>query len=359
MNVLFVSIGDKSYYSAGIKPFVDLSYGLRKVGVNSENIIITTNPEVREFITNRFPELPVTYCASVEESLNFLVRNRPEIIVTDDFIEHIKFGLTAKKRYSAKLVVFVQLLHGFNILGRIRQTTIPASFASLLPFRAVIAGYSKLLKGADATIANSGLTHFILQNIYGIAADSIIYPPVGVTLGKIAETKSKDGLLVYLGHGLDYYSRNMATELQEVKKRLELNVSCICSKRENALAKQGFRIFTQLTDQELSELYGASSALYSPTIFETFGYTGPEALLFKTPVLLDTYQPWLECFPRGTGAIHVLRPRQRVWQGYLELIENQRDMDSARQTILEQYSVESASSHFLHLLSELTPCVNK
>ena len=72
-----------------------------------------------------------------------------------------------------------------------------------------------------------------------------------------------------------------------------------------------------------------------------FGHVGAESLMFMTPVILDSYHPFLEFFP--TDAVRISDSKQTIYEEYKNIIELHPDMKKAKNLVMERYSpIESA-----------------
>ena len=264
------------------------------------------------------------------------------MVIFDDFVYRLKLLDKVKSRKKA---VYVQHLIGMSVVNDLsNRTSIKLRLASYLPWRMITRQYVKLLNKADIIIGNSYTTTHYLASLFGISSSGVVYPPVGVNLkvgNNESETNNRKGILVYKGHKPDFHVRDLG---RDVKVLRELD--------EVILWGEGG--LEGISDEELSRLYSSVKLVYSSTSFELFGYVGAEALLFKTPVLLNVYQPFLERIPIDTNMVKILGRGELDREDIEEFLSTKKDAERAKEAVITNYSPEASASSLVKILeSEL------
>ena len=338
------------YHQVGVKPYVDLALGLRRLGSNPYLLSIVSSNKLKEEINNRFPELDVYMYESKKSYLSMLHDLKPDLIISSDYPKVMKILLRIKEDLKIRVGVYAQILFGLNTLGSRSKSNIEFRLGSLAPWRLLTHEYKKMMEKMDVVIANSYTTQYVLTHFYDIRVNGVVYPPVGINFRSfvdklLKENLDREGILIYVGHYPDYYIRNINKTISELDSRLK--VKCFGGQVPNAECHKF------VSDNELAKLYASSIATYVAPAWETFGYVGPESLLFGTPVLVDTYQPWLEGFPIETGTVKISDPRENIVEAFEELLNAPKDIDRARKYIMERYSAELSAKELLKIVRRM------
>jgi len=347
MNKIAFLISGDSIYNAGIKPLMDIGYGLFNLGNNPVFYAMNTGRYVLDRLNNRFKELNFVSIESVGDLKRKMKEDDVGVIISFDFLPILKILYEVKKDTKIKTAAYIELFYGLNTLNENRKSNIHYFLGSYVQWRTLTNRYVKLLRATDYIIGCSYTASYALNIFYNTFVDGVVYPPVGAQFEKLEKTEQtkKEGLLVYLGHYPDYYLRDMESTLRMLSK--SIRKMKVLTDNPNYLRRLSLDldIYSHISDQELGNLYLSSEAIYVPTRFEGFGYVGPEAILFDTPVILDTYQPWLENFPMYTNAVKILNPRENSTIPFQNFLNSEKDMNTAKEFIKEKYSaMESAKS---------------
>ena len=352
-NIAFLISGN-SIYNAGIKPFVDIGYGLFNLGLNPVFYAMNINKEVYDRLTKEFKQLNFINIDRIDDLKIKVKEHNIDVLISDDFLPKLKILYDVKKYTNIKTATYILLFYGLNTINENRENNIKYFLGSYVPWGILTNKYSKLLRTMDYIIGCSYTTSYVLNIFYNSYVNGIVYPPVGVQFEKFknVSTSKKEGLLIYLGHYPDYYFRDMEFMLnmlsKSIKKIKVLTDNPIILNKLNL----NLDIYSHINDEELANLYQSSEAIYIPTRFEGFGYVGPEALLFDTPVILDTYQPWLENFPMHTNAVKVLDPKEDPVNPFLNFMNLEKDMKTAREFIEKKYSKIKSAKNLLDIIQK-------
>lgn len=346
MDIAFILGDDTHYYGAGVKPLVDLSFGLSSIGVNSHLLLkrnqVMAEKEIREITEDK---LDLTIYDDLSETIASL---NPEYIMTHDY------SMSKLKEYDRfKRVVYTQILFGLNSLNPYTsRKSMRFKISSYIPWNILTRTYVNTIHKFDYVIANSEFTKDLLLNFYNVNSAGVVYPPVGTNLRKFVESitvEEKRGILIYLGHFPDYYSRDILKEIEILRSNGDFPIRLIVDNRE-MLAVKDVEIYSELTSEELAHLYAKSSVTYIPTINEMFGHVGAESLLFETPVILDNYHPFLEFFPKESNAVVISTPKETIYQSYKEMLQTDVDIEKARKFVTLTYSPINSAKKLISLI---------
>ena len=336
---LLVSMSNK-YYNAGTKPFVDITLGLIKGFKNITPFLIFFNSPSYEDSKKRFNWLPAYSFHSLDEVNSFIEKQGIEAVIFDDYIYRLKLINKVKTR---KKVVYVQHLVGMSVINNVsNKFSFKLRVASYLPCRLVTRQYLALLDKADVIIGNSYTATHYLASLFGLSSSGVVYPPVGVNLKPGidgSETTNRKGILVYMGHKPDFHVRDLDSDVKVLR-------------RVDEIVLWGEGGLEDITDEELARLYANVKLVYSSTSFELFGYVGAEALLFKTPVLLNVYQPFLERIPMDTNMVKILGRSELKKEVIEEFLTAKKDAERARDAVITNYSAEVSAASLVEILKK-------
>lgn len=328
------------YYNAGTKPFVDITLGLLKGYRSITPFLLFLNSTSYEDVKEKFQQLPAYSFSSLNEINSFIEKQGIEVVIFDDYIYRLKL---INKVRSRKKVVYVQHLVGMSVVNNLsNKYSIKLRLASYLPWRLVTRQYTKLLDEADIIIGNSYTATHYLASLFGIGSSGVVYPPVGANLkpkNNESETTQGKGILVYKGHKPDFHVRDLEKDLKVLRE-----VDEVILWGEGGLE--------DISDEELSRLYSTVKLVYSSTSFELFGYVGAEALLFRKPVLLNVYQPFLERIPTDTNMVKILGRGELNREEIEGFLNAKKDAGRAREAVVRSYSPEASALSFVKILEK-------
>lgn len=349
--------GKSEYYNANVKPFVDLSYGLKLIGYETILFIDESERHLERKIKSIIgDEVNIVYFNSSNiEKLK--CETSIEYIIVEDNIDMMKTALKFRNQ-GIKIAVFVQYLYGVNTNRQIKRAgSIQLTFGSYLPWRLLTKMYRDLLAQFDYIIPNSHTCGYLLRQLYDVHPSGTVYPPVGVDmrpiLGKMSKTVEKSGILIFAGNiDNDYFFRNIKEEIKKFLTDVNEPVKLFVSNHETAtyFSQNGVELYSKLPVEDLVKLYAESKITYVPTEYELFGHVGAESLLCGTPVILDAYHPFLESFPMETKAVRIAHPNNRISEVFLRMMEQEIDTELAKKSILDRYSAEESAKLLLRAI---------
>ena len=352
--VLRGNSGKAKYYHGNIKTFVDVSKGLCALGLNPTILL----PEDESHLTAKIEGITdgkVEIISYNYNNLNEIVTNKGlDYVVVDDDLTIMERISTIK---NVKKAVFVEYLYGVNTnKGRKRKNSLKLLIGSFIPWRFVIHKYKSLLKKFDYVLANSQTTSYILQHFYDLRVAGVVYTPVGIDmrplLNKLDKDLQRNGLLVFVGNmENDVYSRDILMELKQIKDNIGSVKIFSGSEISTSFFKEfGFDVYSNLSVKELVSLFRASEMTYVSTEYELFGLVGAESILCGTPVILDTYHPFMENVPFQSKAVMISHPKVSLFEAVRQMKKHHIDIDLARMAIEQDYSAEAGATELLHSL---------
>ena len=358
MKKIAFIIDDKNLYHAGIKTLVDLGYGLYKLGINPIFYSLNMNKDLLNKLHNNFQHLKFVNVNNLEGLIKNIKNSDIGFLITADILPTQKWHISKilyeiKNKININIIIYPLAFYGLNTIGTKNKKNLIQLSAHFIPWNALTNKYSNMLNSLDFVIGMSYSAGYFLNIFYSVYTSGVVYPPVGVNFEKIEkpEINKKEGLLVYLGHYPDYYLRDIPYTINQLSKRIsKIKIWTENPENLNGL-KPNIEVYTDISDKEVMNLYQSSEAIYIPTAFEGFGYVGPEALLFDTPVILDTYQPWLEGFPMDSNAVKILDPKDKSIEPFLEFLKSGKDIVAARQYIERRYSAIQSAKDLLYIIN--------
>ena len=342
--------GKSQYHNPNVKPFVDLSYGLKSIGEDVVLFIDESEKHLEEKMRSIVGDV-VRIIYYHPSNLEKLVSDNPiEYVIVDDNIDIMRIALKLRDK-RIKTAVYVQYLYGVNTNRyKKRATSIELTVGSYLPWRLLTKTYRDLLRKFDYIISNSQTCGYILEKFYDVSLSGTVYPPVGVDMRPILENMSnkteKKGILIFAGNiRNDYFSRNLKDEIKKLLRALDEPVKLFISNAETFkyFLEDGISPYSNLSVEELVKLFCESKLTYVPTAYELFGHVGAESLLCGTPVILDVYHPFLELFPMETNAVKIAKPNRTISEVFIDMMKEKIDMVTAKKSIYYLYSPEESA----------------
>jgi glycosyltransferase involved in cell wall biosynthesis len=266
--------------------------------------------------------------SSIEEMANHLKSEKPDVLVGDDNLPVLKAAAAVKKRTGVPVSTYAQLLLGTqSIVDPIDSSETSAfkrvrhGLSRLVPFSAFRSAYRNLLGKDNAVICNSRSTATLLQVLYGVEPEGVVYPPVDQGVFFPRKRSGKNGALLYLGSfGLDSDPAFLRRIIQALQKNNE-KVTVFGNRKlgANLAAGYGVRFLDRCTDDELAAEYSASAITICPQKWELFGYVVAESICCGTPVLAYDCMGPGEILSRHGGG--VLVNRREEFLSFLDDVE--------------------------------------
>ena len=354
--------GKSQYHHANVKPFVDLSYGLKSIGEDPilfvEESERRLNEKINSITQGRVPLIYFNF-SNLEKLLN---ENPVSHIVVEDNIELMKRTINFQKN-GFKMAVFLQYLFGVNTNRRDKRTrSMALTIGSNIPWKFLIKKYRDLLTKFDYIVSNSQTCGYLARQFYDVPVAGTVYPPVGMDMRPILEKMElpdeKRGIFVFAGNiENDYFSKDLKGEIAALVRELDEPVKLLVSNPDTAsyFSRSGIETYSNLSVSDLVRLYRGSKVTYVPTVYELFGYVGAESLLCGTPVILDTYHPFLESVPMNANAVAIAHPKSRISDVFLQMIDGKADVERAKKSIYEGYSAEESARSLLKAIEASHP----
>ncbi len=356
-KIAFVIRGNKGkseYYHANVKPFVDLSLGLYNIDFNS---ILFLHEDEKHLYNKIFNvtngNIKIIYYNDQNFS-NVITNQKPDYIVIDDNIKYMKMVLYGLPN-EIKKIVYVQYLFGVNTNKKVkRKKSFILFIGSFIPWRYIIYKYKKLLSKFNYIISNSQTCRYILTQFYDLTVSGVVYPPVGIDMRPLIKSensiKNKSGILIFVGNiANDHFLRNLNSEIIDIKNSINEPVRLFASESNSLkiFRDLGIEIYDKLSVEELVKIIKSSRITYIPTTYELFGYVGAESILCGTPVILDTYHPFLELFPMWTKAVTISNPKCSISNLFMHVKNENMDIKSASNAVEKFYSAEESAKSLL------------
>ncbi len=346
--------GNSQYHHANVKPFVDLSYGLKSIG--EEPILFVEeserhlNEKINSITQGRVPLIYFNF-SNLEKLLN---ENPVSHIVVEDNVELMKRTINFQKN-GFKMAVFLQYLFGVNTNRRDKRTrSMALTIGSNIPWKFLIKKYRDLLTKFDYIVSNSETCGYLARQFYDVPVAGTVYPPVGMDMRPILEKMElpaeKRGIFVFAGNiENDYFSRDLKGEIAALVRELDEPVKLLVSNPDTAsyFSRSGIETYSNLSVSDLVTLYMESKVTYVPTAYELFGHVGAESLLCRTPVILDSYHPFLESVPINIKAVTIAHPRSKISDVFVQMTKERMDIETARESIYYRYSAQESARSLL------------
>lgn len=311
LRVVILVSGAKPY-STGARVFLELAKGLQQEGVDLRIAPVSCSPETSSALRATFPLNSILadseistgpHHQQVEEVKTF----GPDLILTDDYLPKLRYAERLRLQCRTGLATFLLSPYGLHSLRKYPDN--PAlspgqrfafSTSRRVPFNLLVAKYRRLLRESSFVLAISQYMEMLALLVYGVRCSGVVYPPVRTdTFSDQGKPLSSSGrILCFIGRSLDRSYVDYGSVLEHVARRgLQVDlvgerevVSFVLSRlRDGAVVGH-----SDLSDEELRDLYLQARCTYTVPEWEGFGLVGPESLLCRTPVVTDLTAPWME-----------------------------------------------------------------
>lgn len=349
MNIAFLVTEQNKPYEGVVRPFLNFAKGMR--GIEKAWLaLFRCGPKIISYVNDI--DVPSCVLSSKSELIKETEDRRTDFIICDDSFLNLGMLNSFKKKIRAKIVVYVQVLYGVHaISGCFDLSYLPIkekaifSLSRFIPFSLLIRKYRSFLNNCNAIIANSNATAGILQTLYGINVNGVVYPPTDTEIFKpISRTLNPKDIMFYLGsHAGDTQAshvKHIIDRLHEGNYTINLfgtqKLAAILKRRHPKLAYH-----QNIEDKYLAELYSKSLLTICPQKWELFGYVQVESMSCGTPVLsFDCMGPAETIVNLKTG--WMAKSRQeflRILNSILENEESMIDQNSVRKHVKKNFSV--------------------
>lgn len=329
---------------------MDIAFGLVSIGWEASLFLEESEIHLTDKI-NSVTNHKVPIVSYSENNINDSLKNENiDLILIEDNMKMMRWALKAISNKINK-AVYVQYLYGVNTnREEKRKSSMALLVGSNIPWKLMTSQYKSLLSKFDYVIPNSQTCGYILRLFYDVSPSRTVYPPVGTDMRPLLDTldpnTKKEGVLVFAGNiKNDSFSRDVVAEILNLAKTIQEPINLFISNPDTKafFKNKGIKTYSSLSVYDLTQLYFRSKVTYVPTNYELFGHVGAESLLCGTPVILDAYHPFLESFPMETFAVKISNPLDTISDTFLKLVNENVDINTAKNSILKRYSsVESA-----------------
>jgi glycosyltransferase involved in cell wall biosynthesis len=291
-KICFLLSKEFSPHQGVVRPFINWGKKLVENGREVHFVLLKCKKELEEFVGT----MDGILCQKVSDYLeivHYLTRVKPSIVLTDDKFERLRLSSQIKSKTRIRTCVYIQTLFGIHAIAEVfdLKSSPPTEKAlyrvmQLLPFDLIKRVYVSMLKKPEILISNSKTTATLLQILYGIESNAIVYPPVNVDVFKPYKIK-ENHVLLYLGSHTDVkieFAKKIMTNLEDQKLRAFVLGNNKIAEYLNE--KFGPKIVSKVSDNELAEIYSKSKLVICPQKWEPFGYVSAEAVCCGTPALV-------------------------------------------------------------------------
>ena len=215
--------GRSQYYTASVKPFVDIAFGLKEIGIESVLFLPYSEEQLVQKlhdVTHNQVEIVFYNKSNLKMKLEV---SKVKYIMIDDNISAMNRILSLHLE-KVKTIVYTQYLFGINSnRSNLRRKSMKLLIASFLPWRLLTYFYRRNIAKFDFIIANSRMCEYLLDKFYDLQSSGVVYPPVGVDMRELIpqnkESAKKEGVLIFVGNSKnDFFLRDLRLETLRLKK---------------------------------------------------------------------------------------------------------------------------------------------
>ncbi|BCS91468.1 glycosyltransferase [Metallosphaera javensis (ex Sakai et al. 2022)] len=351
--VIFIASHLKKYDGQS-KAIINFSKGLLELGEDVKIITYYISNDIKEELTKELG-INIDYKKIGNENLKDLmtefllekiskylakkVAKEDTAIVANDLvvstIKHVKMNsqiIYWSQGAIASLFIWPPIYSKVKTLGKIGAMIIP--YINLK--------FSKSVKMYPLVLANSKTTGNIISLFYDRSPTDIIYPPINIEKykPKLKINEKEKYILVFLKRG---YPTSV-----EVIKKLAREIKLIVI----GYNIEGAKVYSNVSDEELNDLYSNALALVYPTTFENFGYIPVESMACGTPVIAYRFAggPSETIINGQTGWL--VNDEKELYQKTVEIFKNSYEYsvrEKARKQA-EMFSIKNMSNRLLNII---------
>jgi hypothetical protein len=310
-HIAFLVSGD-AYYKSSIRPSAEIARGCRslggKVSVIGAGIVDRSRSELSAIFDDDFVEAEGESRSTVGRFVSDFLKSRGVThLFVDDANHWAPILAKVRRETHVKLLIYGLVYRGLRLLRFPPASPIATplqsllySSGSLLPFGVLTQSYRRRILESDAFIAISRYTEMLVWTLYGIRSSQVIYPPVSDALrsGPAEASVDRAGILVFVGNSNDRDPKEYVDTLRCLKEMglalFLIGDSDVSARIQDMVGASSAVKLDRLPDQELGKVFRSVRCTYITTLWEGFGYVGPESLLNGTPVVTEISQPWME-----------------------------------------------------------------
>jgi glycosyltransferase involved in cell wall biosynthesis len=219
---------------------------------------------------------------------------RPDIIITDDYLPRLRYATKIKDKINVQTCIYIQVLFAIHSISDIFSLNnlhvkerILFQTIQYIPFNFLKVPYKKFLRRHDIIVSDSYTTATLLQTLYGIESDDVIYSPVDTTVFRPYNSKKLNQVLIYLGSHAGDTDEDIVREVCNKLDQKGFQILAMGNRKLMNKLKSEFRIssFSNISDEELAKIYSQCKLTVCPQKWEPFGYTPAESISCRTPVI--------------------------------------------------------------------------
>ncbi len=294
LTIGFLFQGMSSPSEGIVRPFLNFAKGLdSKKDVTACFVCLDCSKDFCQYIQ---PYGKVICSDSIDYLIKEISKIKIDFILSDDGYNRLKILSKIKQKLDVPTGVYIQIFFGMHTI----INTFDISYLSIkekflfkvlryLPFILFKARYAELLKRNNIVISNSIITKTVLELLYDIDSNGVVYPPIDTQIFMPASKNKKNKILVYLGsHSGDTNKeflvdicRNILTRNYDILLFGNRKLGKILTGRING----SMEYISDINDEELSKIYSECKLVICPQRWEQFGYVPVEAMACGTPVL--------------------------------------------------------------------------
>lgn len=293
MKVGFLIAYEESPYAGAVRPFINWAKKFHSEDYEVHVFLLNCGEGIIRYFNN-LSKIHYYSVKSIDTLIRSVERSGVDIVLSDDLYVRINYLNKIKTNLGIRTGVYVQILFGVHSIAEVfdikylnLSEQLIYRLSRFLPFSLLKNRYIHLLQRQDIIVVNSFTTATLLQILYGLDNDGIVYPPVDTTIFRPYSIKTKNSVLVYLGSRAGDTNLSLVHKIFRVLKNKDLKVFVLGNKKISSLLaeKFGSTYLYDIDDRELAKVYSMASFTICPQKWETFGYVAAESIACGTPVV--------------------------------------------------------------------------
>ncbi|MGC9124392.1 MAG: hypothetical protein ACP5IB_10065 [Thermoplasmata archaeon] len=319
----------RSRYSDLYNVYNDLFLGLKKIGIESEILLINFDKEYSDFPYFNIKKINLY-------NLKEIIYSKNEFFVTvDDF--RLMYYFFKNDIKSNNLLIWAHYFYGHKFIFERYKKLLKNNFG--IPFKYKLLDFiplNFLMRNArfyytplknNKTVAQSLWTDLLLERVYNIFTQGLLYIPVEYDYYNTGKVEKINRALIYLGGREDadlYALKKIVNILKEIDKDIEFDYfgDEYIGEYFNKKFNENILYVGKLERKDLSIEYARHLLTISPIYVGTFEMVPIQSLLCGTPVI--TYiQPFMEVTGQSNLIANIynsyeLKRKFKIWQSNLD-----------------------------------------
>jgi glycosyltransferase involved in cell wall biosynthesis len=358
MKIAILLAYESTPFEGVVRPFINWARGLKNRNYDIEFLLV----DVGRAITDILLESGFKFYNfdDPKSLLYFCSKKGYKLIFTDDHIRRLKILNEVDANF--RKAVYCQVLYGIHAVALFPKSPLlkerlTFSIAKLVPFSMLRKKYTNSLKKADIIIANSKITATLLNILYGIEPDGIVYPPLDTNVFRPRAAEKKRQVLLYLGSRAGDTDENFAAEICKVLRSKDFKILVFGNAILKEKLQRKFEVYplSGVSDEELSNIYSQSELTICPQRWEQFGYVAVESMACGTPVLGFDHIGLGESIINGKTGWLAKNKQEflRILSPITNNTETQIDRDFMRRYVEEKFSINVSVEKLRELLEAI------